>query len=59
MVTLLETVLGDFSRLEAETKAQELAADKEKGGIFFGEFEAKTMEKTMEKYGKQWKTRGF
>lgn len=29
VVTLLETVLGDFSRLEAETKAQELAADKE------------------------------
>ena len=55
MVTLLETVLGDFSRLEAETKAQELAADKEKGGIFWGDFEAKT----MEKYGKQWKNVDF
>ena len=55
VVTLLETVLGDFSRLEAETKAQELAADKEKGGIFLGGFRGKN-------HGKIWKTmetRGF
>lgn len=45
VVTLLETVLGDFSRLEAETKAQELAADKE--------FKAFKTDSNMDKASKQ------
>jgi hypothetical protein len=59
VVTLLETVLGDFSRLEAETKAQELAADKEKGGTFFFGIPRQKPWKNMENHGKTWILEGF